>query len=115
MIVENSLWSKEIEIAGERQSDTITLRPVSLMGHTRVLGDTDGLAGGDDTIVVDHLPSMTALRDRLDDSTSALVRDTVDLDGRGGTDSYFINTYGSAAAGTDRFNRQYAQHRAPEY
>jgi len=43
---------------------------------------------------------MTALRDRLDDSTSALVRDTVDLDGRGGTDSYFVYTHGSAAAGT---------------
>src|SRR5207302_9795269 len=48
----------------------------------------------------DHLPSMTALRDRLDDGTSALVRDSVDLDGRGGTDSYFVYSWGSLAAGT---------------
>ena len=66
----------------------------------RVLGDTDGLAGGDDTLIVDHLPSMTVLRDRLDDGTPALVRDTVNLDGRGGTDNYFIYSWGSLADGT---------------
>ena len=88
----------EVEIAGQREDDTITLQPTSLSGHVRVLGDTDGLAGGDDTIIVNRLPTMTALRDRLDDGTSALVRDAVDLDGRGGTDSYFVNTWGSNAA-----------------
>jgi hypothetical protein len=36
--VEGMLSSNEIEIAGERQNDTITLRPVSLLGHVRVLG-----------------------------------------------------------------------------
>jgi len=98
--VNGSLSSNEVEIAGQRESDTITLHPSALAGHVRVLGDTDGLAGGDDTITVDHLPSMTALRDRLDDSTSALVRDSVDLDGRGGTDSYFVYSWGSLAADT---------------
>ena len=43
---------------------------------------------------------MTALRDRLDDATSAQVRDSVELDGRGGTDSYFIDTWGSLDTAT---------------
>ncbi|HEU4613600.1 MAG TPA: hypothetical protein VFS15_16025, partial [Kofleriaceae bacterium] len=98
--IEGSLSSNEVEIAGQRENDTITLRPEALSGHVRVLGDTDGLAGGDDTIIVDHLPSMTESRDRLDDGTSALVRDAVELDGRGGTDGYFVQSWGSLAAGT---------------
>mgnify|MGYP000337709454 CR=1 FL=1 len=42
-----------------------------------------GLAGGDDTLIVDHLPSMTTLRNRLDDSSAALVRDMLGLADRG--------------------------------
>ncbi|MBW6493254.1 MAG: hypothetical protein K0B16_01635 [Burkholderiaceae bacterium] len=100
LLVEGTLASNEIELAGERQADTITLRPDSLLGHVRVLGDTDGLAGGDDIIIVDHLPTMTALRDRLDDGSVTSVRDTVDLDGRGGTDTYTVLTHGSLSEGT---------------
>ncbi|HET6789273.1 MAG TPA: hypothetical protein VFH49_15005, partial [Aquabacterium sp.] len=98
--IENTLDAVAIEIAGERQDDVITLRPTLIVGHTRVLGDTDGLAGGDDLIIVDRMSTMQTTHDRLDDAISAQVRDTVDLDGRGGTDTYVVYTHGSDAVGT---------------
>ena len=54
---------------------------------------------GEDLLIVNRLPSLMLLRDRLDDGTPALVRDTVDLDGGAGTDNYVVNTWGSDAAG----------------
>ena len=76
ILIEGSLASNEIEIAGERQGDTITLRPEHVSGHVAILGDTDGLAGGDDLIIVDHMTTLQTARNRLDDGVSALVRDT---------------------------------------
>ena len=40
---------------------------------------------GLDLLVVDHLPNLTTSRDR---GTGVVIRDTVDLDGEGGTDDY---------------------------
>ncbi|PYR14346.1 MAG: hypothetical protein DMF94_34420, partial [Acidobacteria bacterium] len=79
--IEGTLTSAYNEIAGERQGDTIIVRPELIVGWTRVLGDTDGLPGGDDLIVVDHMTTP------------------LDLDGRGGTDTYIVYTHGSEAAG----------------
>ncbi|MDH5206306.1 MAG: hypothetical protein OEW36_11660, partial [Hylemonella sp.] len=98
ILMRGVMASNEIEIAGERQDDRIELNPQSVSGHVRVLGDVEGGLGGDDVLVMNLLPSMVALRDRLDDSSSGLVRDSVDLDGRGGNDRYVIQTHGSAAA-----------------
>jgi len=100
LLAEGSLTSNEIELAGQRQNDTITLRPTAVSGHVRMLGDTDGLAGGDDLLIVDHMTTLNAQRDRLDDGVTGLVRDSVDMDGRGGTDTYTVLTHGSLAAGT---------------
>jgi len=96
--ISGSLDSVSIEIAGERESDEIILHPVALSGHTRVLGDTDGLPGGEDRITLDHLPTITTTHDRPGDGLARAVRDTVDLDGRGGTDTYVVNI---TAGGTD--------------
>jgi hypothetical protein len=97
-----TLSANSIIIAGARDSDLIYLSPQVLVGHTRVLGDSDGLAGGTDTIILDKLPSVTTSHDRpnhlLANGTDGSVRDTIDLDGRGGTDTYIINITG---AGTD--------------
>ncbi len=46
-----SLDSVSIEIAGEREGDVIILHPVWLSGHTRILGDTDGEPGGEDSVM----------------------------------------------------------------
>ena len=91
--IRSSLDSTAIEIAGEREDDLIILHPVSVTGYTRVLGDTDGLPGGRDTIILDQLPSITNFHDRPGDGIG-IVRDSVDLDGRGGYDTYIINTTG---------------------
>ena len=47
-------------MTGGRDADTLYLHPQSLSGHVRVLGDQDGLAGGDDTIILDQLPTLTS-------------------------------------------------------
>jgi len=57
--VNGSLSSNEVEIAGPARGRHDHLAATALAGHVRVLGDTDGLPSGDDTITVDHLPSMT--------------------------------------------------------
>jgi Ca2+-binding RTX toxin-like protein len=89
-------------MTGERHEDTIYLQPESLVGHTRILGDNDGLAGGDDTIVLDHLPSIDSTHDRpnhlLADGSDGAVDDTIDLDGGGGNDHYIVNIAGSQTA-----------------
>ncbi|UUZ54420.1 hypothetical protein LP419_39735 [Massilia sp. H-1] len=70
-----------------------------MAGHVRMLGDTDGLAGGDDRLVVDHMTHLVTSRDRFGDgANSAIVRDSIDMDGRGGTDTYEVLTHGSAVA-----------------
>ncbi|UUZ48841.1 hypothetical protein LP420_40335 [Massilia sp. B-10] len=99
LLIEGSLASNEIELAYERQHDDIILRPASVAGHVRMLGDTDGLAGGDDRLVVDHMTHLVTSRDRFGDgANSAIVRDSIDMDGRGGTDTYEVLTHGSAVA-----------------
>jgi Ca2+-binding RTX toxin-like protein len=99
LTVEGSLSSNEIELAGERENDVITLRPTAVSGHVRMLGDADG-AGGDDLLIVDHMTTLATLRNRIDDASGADVRDAVDMDGRGGTDTYLVLTHGSLATGT---------------
>jgi len=42
------------------------VRPELIVGWTRVLGDTDGLPGGDDLIVVDHMTTLQTTHDRSD-------------------------------------------------
>jgi len=90
-----SLSSVTNVISGGRASDTLYLQPQALSGHTQVLGDRDGLAGGVDTIILDQLPSIDTSHDRPNhlkaDGSDGAVRDTVDLDGRGGTDVYIVN------------------------
>ncbi|MBD3648354.1 MAG: hypothetical protein HUJ31_13080, partial [Pseudomonadales bacterium] len=86
-------------INGERDDDVIDINVESLAGHTIVKGDTDGLTGGEDLIIVDQLPSVTTGHDRpghvnADGNDAGVVRDTLDLDGRGGTDNYVINITG---------------------
>ncbi len=90
-----NLSSVEILVTGGRDADTLYLHPQSLSGHVRVLGDQDGLAGGDDTIILDQLPTLTSSHDRPGDGLG-VIRDTVDLDGRGGGDSYIINLTGQS-------------------
>ena len=92
--ISGTLDSVSIEIAGERQDDYIILHPESLSGHTDILGDTDGLAGGQDTIILDQLPSIVTVHDLPDDAFGYPVRDTVDVDGRGGLDTYIVNLSG---------------------
>ena len=93
--------AEQINIYAGAGNDTVTLNPggpdnppLTLAGHTRVFGEA-----GEDLLIVNRLPSLMLLRDRLDDGTPALVRDTVDLDGGAGTDNYVVNTWGSDAAG----------------
>ena len=90
-----SLDTNSTTIFGGRDADHIYLHPQALSGYTRILGDNDGLAGGDDTIILDQLPSITTSHDRPNDSLG-VIRDTVDLDGRGGADNYIVNTTGSS-------------------
>lgn len=82
-------------VTGERDSDIIDLSPQILAGHTILLGDDDGLAGGRDLFILDHLPTVTTSHDRpnhvLRDGTDGAVRDTIDVDGRGGTDDVIVN------------------------
>ncbi len=75
-------------VSGERDKDVIYLAPQSLVGNTRLLGDNDGLSGGDDILIVDQLPTIS--------TTQAGVRDSVTLDGRGGNDEYTVFTTGDA-------------------
>ncbi len=85
-----NLDSPTTTITGERDKDVFYLAPESLVGNTTVLGDNDGLAGGDDIIIVDQLPSIT--------TEQAGVRDTLTLDGRGGNDEYTVYTTGDPAS-----------------
>ena len=91
--VESRLLTDAILIAGERDDDTIVLRPQQIEGYTKVLGDLDGLPGGRDTMILDRLPSITTEHDRPGDGIG-MVRDSVDLDGRGGYDTYIVNLTG---------------------
>ena len=49
---------------------------------------------GNDTLTVDTLPTLQTQRDRPNDG-AGVVRDTVDLDGQGGGDSYVVNVTGA--------------------
>lgn len=89
------LDSRAAEISGEGDDDVLYLKPQSIAGHVRVLGDKDALRGGDDKLILDRLPSITGATDRPDDGTADLVRDTIDLDGQGGSDDYIVYTTGS--------------------
>jgi Ca2+-binding RTX toxin-like protein len=92
--LDGHLDSVSILVTGQRDDDVVDLRPQSLAGHTSVLGDTDGLPGGEDLFVLDRLPSITTTHDRPQDGLPQEVRDTIDLDGRGGTDRVVVNISG---------------------
>ena len=84
--VEGALQAPGMQLHGGEQADTIVLRPESLVGDTQVFGH-----GGDDTITLDHLPSITTTQV----IAGQIVRDTIDLDGGEGGDSYTINISGT--------------------
>ncbi|MDX6640592.1 MAG: hypothetical protein QOF12_1603, partial [Solirubrobacteraceae bacterium] len=109
ILIEGTLVAPDIEIAGGSQADTITLRPVAIVGYTRVLG-----GDGADSIVLDQLPTID-LAHKLDLSKTGAaqlvnghdlsrlllgvavpLRDIVELDGQGGADSYTINLTGAS-------------------
>jgi hypothetical protein len=81
-------------ISGGRGDDYIELRPQELVGWTRVTGDDDGQAGGNDTIFVDRLPGMVDANGRRTQHArvdgGSLVDDSLDLDGRSGADTYIV-------------------------
>ena len=94
--IEGGLSSMDAEITGESESDIIYLSPDALAGHTRVLGDITTAAGVEDTIIVDQLPSFaSALESQTVDMDGDSVRDSLDLDGLGGTDFYIVNNTGN--------------------
>ncbi len=92
--LDGSLDSTTIRITGERDDDVFDLALESLAGHTTVLGDRDGLAGGEDRFIVDRLPTLNTSHVRPGHPVATPVRDTLDLDGRGGTDRYEIQVAG---------------------
>lgn len=58
------------------------LSPVELVGHTRIVG-----FAGNDLITLDQLPSIETMTNRPSDGLDRAVRDTVDVDGGGGSDA----------------------------
>ncbi|MEA2274818.1 MAG: hypothetical protein QOI98_3526, partial [Solirubrobacteraceae bacterium] len=101
-----SLAAPTILVTGERQPDVFYLHPQALSGHVQVQGDVDGLAGGNDIVILDRLPNVDTAH-KLDPSktgAAALVtgreatplRNTVDVDGRGGSDHYVIYVTGTS-------------------
>ncbi|HSC16224.1 MAG TPA: hypothetical protein VLI71_13960, partial [Gammaproteobacteria bacterium] len=93
------------EITGEDDDDTFHLSPATLRGHTQAFGDRSAVGaatGGSDLFVLDHLPSVTSSHDRpghlLANGSNGVVLDTIDLDGRSGTDHYVVNISGDATA-----------------
>ena len=109
-----SVSTTSLLVTGEHDDDTFYLHPESLSGHTRVLGDISSAAGGTDWFILDHLPSITTSHNRpthlLATRTDGIVLDTIDLDGRGGTDHYVVNVAGGATA----YLGQRARHRFAE-
>ncbi|MDX6677735.1 MAG: hypothetical protein QOE31_1787, partial [Solirubrobacteraceae bacterium] len=101
-----SLTAPQIEIAGGRQGDVVYLHPVALDGHVVVLGDADGLPGGDDIVILDRLPDLDLAHKLVAGATGAAalvtgretprLRDTVDVDGRGGSDRVVVYVSGAA-------------------
>ena len=93
-----SVSTTSLLINGNRDDDTFYLNPQALSGHTRVAGDITNAAGGTDWFILDHLPTISTSHDRpnhlLANGSDGAVRDTVDLDGRGGTDHYVVNVTG---------------------
>ncbi|KPJ80692.1 MAG: hypothetical protein AMJ58_07790, partial [Gammaproteobacteria bacterium SG8_30] len=93
--LDGSIDSTTTLITGERDDDYVDFQVEALAGHTTVEGDTDGLPGGSDTIRLDRLPTIATSHDRPGDPAgAALVRDTIDLDGRGGSDHVIVNLSG---------------------
>ncbi|MEL7400229.1 MAG: hypothetical protein AAFN68_06605, partial [Pseudomonadota bacterium] len=76
---------------------------MTLSGHTRVLA-----AGGDDTIILDRLPTIatTHLRNdaKADTPDDRRILDTIDIDGQAGSDDVVVNIAaiapGTGASGT---------------
>jgi hypothetical protein len=92
--------SNGITLYGNTETDTITLSPTTLIGHTRVLsGD------GDDTVTLDQLPTLTTTHLRNDTNpdtpTDRRVRDTVDVDGQEGADNVIVNIAATPAGAAD--------------
>ncbi|MGC9326354.1 MAG: calcium-binding protein, partial [Candidatus Hinthialibacter sp.] len=89
-------------ITGQRDDDVFYLHPDSLCGHTQILGDISDESGGSDRFILDHLPTLNSIHDRpnhlLRSGQNAPVPDTIDLDGRGGTDHYVVNISGNGAS-----------------
>ena len=67
--------------------DKVTVQSAS--GATIVLGEVGG-----DTLTADTLPTLKTERDRPNDGVTGVVRDTVDLDGGFGSDTYIVNVTG---------------------
>ena len=68
-------------------SDSVTVQSAS--GAVAVHGGE-----GNDTLTADTLPTLQTQRDRPNDGVG-VVRDTVDLDGQAGGDSYIVNVTGA--------------------
>src|SRR5215467_3994941 len=93
---------------GNVDNDTFTFNQTFLGGQTYAYGSntptpagtTAPLNDGQDTFVVNQLQSMETSRPLLTADPSGYTerRDTLDLDGQAGTDTYTINTTGSQSA-----------------
>ncbi|MBX2867971.1 MAG: hypothetical protein KTR18_04825 [Acidiferrobacterales bacterium] len=70
-------------ISGGRDDDVVYVNAQSLIGATTILGDNDGLSGGDDIVVVTNLPDHGA-------------GDSLTIDGRGGSDEVTVFTDGTS-------------------
>ena len=95
MSIEGALIANAINIYGNDDDDTVIYSPESVSGYTTIVGDylSDLGSGGDDDIILDELPSITSERDRGD---GVVQRDTIDLDGQGGSDRYIVNLTGTS-------------------
>ena len=96
ILLQGDLSGTTIDVYGGPANDTITLRLHSLVGHVQVFG-----GDGADFIWVDGLPNLdvanTCTTNPCGDPSTLNTghngnRQTVDLDGQGGGDTYFIQT-----------------------
>ncbi|MGB0600370.1 MAG: hypothetical protein ACPGLY_27145, partial [Rubripirellula sp.] len=73
--------------------DLIYFSPTSLAGHTTIATDQNSDRGNssEDVIIIDRLPTMSDA-----DLDRDSVRDSLDVDGKGGSDTYIINSTGAA-------------------
>jgi hypothetical protein len=85
--LDGTLNGAAITVDGDAGNDLLTLTPVSLTGYVQMFG---GL--GEDTLIVDLLPTLTTSRDR---GTGTVQRDDITLDGEAATDHFIVNLTGT--------------------